>query len=565
MPSPDGRRIAYALAPSGSEQDVLYVLDVASGATLPDSITRLEAAYTPPMWLPDGSGFFYSRRRDLPAEAPAIEGYRLTKAYLHRLGTPVERDPLVFARGQWANVSMSEEDFPSLVLTPSSPWMVGQIKHGDANQLTLYAARLDALVAAAAARAQGHNAASPWERVCDVPDSVTDFAMHGEMITLLTARRAPRFQLVRTPLPQPDMERAEVLVPPGERVVTSVAPEGRAYIGFRRGGTLSRALGHAHGARLEPLTPDGYESGSVASATALDGMLVGTASWTAGTYAYDPRARPPTPGSFRLEVRRSAGVETDGRVPSHDGVMVPLTLRNRRGISRDGRNPTLLSAMAPTGRPERGVRPGADGVARTRRHPRDRARARRRRAGRSGTWRGEAHETEHGGFHRRRVPDPEVHLPRFLAGQGGSAGKSDRPRGHRAPDLFSHCSTSATRCDPHGDDDQRVNIQEFGTVTKEAEFCALLEMSAYHHVRDGVKYPAVLVSHGINDPRVEPWESAKMVARMQAATGSGKPVLFRVDYRSGHGIGSTRAQGHALSADRYVFLLWRMGLVKPLP
>ena len=102
-------------------------------------------------------------------------------------------------------------------------------------------------------------------------------------------------------------------------------------------------------------------------------------------------------------------------------------------------------------------------------------------------------------------------------------------------------------------------------MTKEAEFCALLEMSAYHHVRDGVKYPAVLVSHGINDPRVEPWESAKMVARMQAATGSGKPVLFRVDYRSGHGIGSTRAQGHALSADRYVFLLWRMGLVKPLP
>ena len=167
MPSPDGRRIAYALAPSGSEQDVLYVLDVASGATLPDSITRLEAAYTPPMWLPDGSGFFYSRRRDLPAEAPAIEGYRLTKAYLHRLGTPVERDPLVFARGQWANVSMSEEDFPSLVLTPSSPWMVGQI-----NTATRTSSRCTPRLDAGRGRrrvAQGHNAASPWSACATCP------------------------------------------------------------------------------------------------------------------------------------------------------------------------------------------------------------------------------------------------------------------------------------------------------------------------------------------------------------------------------------------------------------
>ncbi len=109
------------------------------------------------------------------------------------------------------------------------------------------------------------------------------------------------------------------------------------------------------------------------------------------------------------------------------------------------------------------------------------------------------------------------------------------------------------------------NIMEFGTVKKEDEFHALLEMSAYHQVEDGVKYPGVMLSHGMNDPRVEPWESAKMCARLQAATTSGRPVLFRVDYKAGHGIGSTRAQQQAMLADKWSFLLWQMETPKPLP
>jgi prolyl oligopeptidase len=109
------------------------------------------------------------------------------------------------------------------------------------------------------------------------------------------------------------------------------------------------------------------------------------------------------------------------------------------------------------------------------------------------------------------------------------------------------------------------NIMEFGTVKKKDEFHALLAMSAYHHVKDGTAYPAVLLTHGINDPRVDPWMSAKMTARLQAATSSGNPVLFRVDYKAGHGIGSTREQSQRLLADKYAFLLWQMDEPKPLP
>ncbi len=83
-----------------------------------------------------------------------------------------------------------------------------------------------------------------------------------------------------------------------------------------------------------------------------------------------------------------------------------------------------------------------------------------------------------------------------------------------------------------------ANIPEFGSVTTEEGFKALYATDAYQHVKDGTAYPAVLLTTGTSDPRVAPWQAAKMTARLQAATSSGKPVLLRVDYDAGHGLGS---------------------------
>jgi prolyl oligopeptidase len=69
-----------------------------------------------------------------------------------------------------------------------------------------------------------------------------------------------------------------------------------------------------------------------------------------------------------------------------------------------------------------------------------------------------------------------------------------------------------------------------------------------------------MLTTGINDPRVESWESGKMAARLQAATVSGKPVLLRVDYESGHAVGTTKKQSQELAADSWTFLLWQFGL-----
>ena len=84
-------------------------------------------------------------------------------------------------------------------------------------------------------------------------------------------------------------------------------------------------------------------------------------------------------------------------------------------------------------------------------------------------------------------------------------------------------------------------------------------MDALDHVRDGTAYPATLLIHGINDPRVPPWNSLKMAARLQAASTSSKPVLLRLDYEGGHGIGSTKSQRQETYADLWSFMLWQFG------
>ncbi len=103
------------------------------------------------------------------------------------------------------------------------------------------------------------------------------------------------------------------------------------------------------------------------------------------------------------------------------------------------------------------------------------------------------------------------------------------------------------------------NIPEFGTVTEPEGFKALYAMDALHHVKDGARYPAMLLTTGLHDPRVPPWEPGKMAARMQAATGSGKPVLLRVETDAGHGLGSTRGQRDQEEADIFAFILWQTG------
>lgn len=98
------------------------------------------------------------------------------------------------------------------------------------------------------------------------------------------------------------------------------------------------------------------------------------------------------------------------------------------------------------------------------------------------------------------------------------------------------------------------NVTEFGTVKEADQFKALFAYSPYHHVRDGTTYPAAIFLTGDNDPRVDPGNSRKMVARLQAEGQSKGPILLRTSSKAGHGIGSSLNERVSQFTDALSFL-----------
>ncbi len=104
------------------------------------------------------------------------------------------------------------------------------------------------------------------------------------------------------------------------------------------------------------------------------------------------------------------------------------------------------------------------------------------------------------------------------------------------------------------------NVTEFGTVKDPEQFKALYAYSPYHHVKDGTAYPAILLSTGENDGRVDPYNSRKFAARLQAANPAGRPVLLRISMDTGHGMGTSLDKRVEEDADGLAFLMSQLGM-----
>jgi prolyl oligopeptidase len=105
------------------------------------------------------------------------------------------------------------------------------------------------------------------------------------------------------------------------------------------------------------------------------------------------------------------------------------------------------------------------------------------------------------------------------------------------------------------------NIPEFGSVKDPEQFKALYAYSPYHRVKDDTAYPPVLFLTGANDPRVDPMESRKMTARLQAANPEGL-VLLRTTSAGGHGLTIALSEEIEETTAVYAFLCCQLG-VKP--
>ena len=569
-PSPDGRYVAYGLSKQGSESASLYVLDVQTLRLVGKPISRADFGFAD--WASDSRSFLFVRLQELKPGMAPIEKYQRSAVHrFHLRGARLE--PHAVFGMQAAGVRMTPAEIPFSATTHDGHWVIGIAVNGTQRELRVYVApQADALAGKA-----------KWKPVIETQDEVTGLAYMNDALYLNTHKGAPRFQIKKLDLREPDVAAAPVVVPHSERVITGLAAASDALYVEAREGNVKHLfkLGYASGATLEPvkLPVDGAfalsdsESNASAADPRFPGVVIDLQSWTQARQIYRIAAS----GEVRNTGLQPAGpydtptdIEThEVMVKSYDGAMVPMSIIHRKGIALDGSNPTLLYGYGSYGITEepffstsRLAWMNAGGVYAV--------------ANPRGTsvfgedW-------YRGGFQATKPTTWKdfIACAEFLIAQGytrpaklgilgGSAGGILVGRAMtERPDLFAAVISAAGALDtlraeftPNG----VPNIPEFGSVKTEAGFKALREMSTYAHVKDGTPYPALLLSGGTNDPRVEVWESTKTAARVMAASTSGKPVLLRLDYDAGHGIGNTKKQQLEERADWYAFLLWQMGV-----
>ncbi len=565
VPSRDGRYVAYGISPGGSEESVLHVIESATGKDLGESIDR--ALFGVVTWRPDGRSFLYLRLQAPAADAAPTDKYLKSRIYLHSLGTHTDGDgdAAVFGYDVSPGVPVAPDEIGFVVASPASPWALGVVEKFVKNEVSIYAAPLDSV----------GRADTPWKKIVGEEDDVTRFDLRGDTVYLLTHKDASRYKVVRTDLASPDFGKAETVVPAGQSVLTNLRVAADAlYVQLLDGG-LGRVLrvDFSPGGRSSPV-PLPYEGaiGEFVVNAEKPGLLMKLTSWTEPQlwYAYDPATdkvadtglRPRSPVDYsQIESR-------EVKVASYDGTLVPLSIVMKKGMALDGSHPALLNGYGAYGITlDPGFNPvllawlergGIFAVAHVRgggEYGED-----WHTAGQKGTKLNTAYDFIACGEY---LVDAGYTNSAKLAGQGGSAGGITVGRALTLrPELFAAILDDVGASDtlrfeqtPNGP----PNTPEFGTVRIEDEFHGLYAMSPYAHVRKGVAYPAVLLTTGVNDPRVAPWEAAKMTARLQAATSSDRPVLLRVDYDAGHGIGSTKSQANAETADQWSFLLWQFG------
>ena len=568
VPSPDGATVAVGVSAGGSENSTMHLLDTGSGRERDHPVSRVWLPFV--TWLDDRTVAYHRYEAGAPASGRPPSASRL-----HRLGEDLATDPVVFARGLNPRVDLASADRP-LIAAAAGGWVLGLVSHAllgpdtsaGLSECSLYVAPVDGLA---------DPAACPWVRLAGPADEVSGFACDDDTLYLLCHDGTGHGRVLAVPWSDPDLTRASEIVPASERVVEAVARAGdellvRDLVAGRSRLRRVRLAGGRAGVPEEIALPvDGTVTEWVPGA---DGVLLILESW----------AVPPSRYRYAAGAVRPADAEADGggdgpdgavvsdllrdvvveyaQVPARDGTLVPVTLARHRDAPRDGERPVLLTAygsygiaLRPQYRPELLAwyeRGGLYVVA----HVRGGGEYGRK-------WR----DAGRGPHTERKITDfldTAAHLvtegwtrPGRLVASGGSAGAIPVAGAMaRRPDLWGAVVLHTPVTNPvRGEAGVAGSLDEFAPGTTAAGRDQRLVADAYLRVADATPYPAVLLTCGRNDPRVDAWQPAKLAARLQAASTSGRPVLLRVEADGGHGFGATRQQEDDLLADKLAFAL----------
>ena len=564
-PNWDGTLIAIGFSKNDSEFSELRILDIKNNIFLKDEIKNINPGIIGGVqWLPNSSGFIYMH---IPIIDPEKKGYQENSyCVLHLLGK--ENEKLLFSKKNNPELPIKEASFPKVYIkSQKTKYLIARI--GSIGYNDYFIAPIEALK---------NDEKIIWKPLFTKKNKVKSYKLGSDFIYFRTAKGAKHFHICKTSLKNPDFQNPTVLVPEDKNAVISdfeVTSNGVFYVKTTNG--VEAKLYHleeATGKSTELTLPK--VSGSVnisAKGVGFQDLYVTIEGWTSDeeTYTYDLNsnrfeAHSLTPKNESTHVENIIVEEIE--IPSHDGVMVPVSLVYKKGIQKNKNNRVLIMGYGSYGyvvSPYKSnylmnwVNEGGIYVV-----------AHVRGGGEKGdAWHKAGYKTTKPNTWKDLIASAEYVIqekltaPDKIALWSGSSGGICIGRAvTERPDLFAAVFIKAGVLNVFRREfiaNGKNNIHEYGTVKDSIECKALYAMDAYHHIKKGVAYPAMYLTGGLNDSRVPASQPAKFAAKMQEYNSSDKPILLSIDPEGGHGFQASQEKKDQETVNVMKFLLWQTG------
>lgn len=563
---PYQKYIAITAGEGGKEiTAVTKFYDIAQGKFVKDSLPGRFSGYAP------GEGnVYYMQQPSWDVHVMTQDKDRLYK--VHKIGTAISEDKVLLS--YQLNPELYSKDntrqlYPIFINKDCNYEMVSS--SSVAPFIDLYYRKI--------------NSGQPWKKIVDMEDEIASYNGTGNKLVLVSKKNAPNGKLLLMDMTNPNITKALLIAP--EKDIPLQTSEGLSQsknfiiVPYMKNGVqiYHYTLDFRNNKFSKIPFPENTNSMYVTPFNKdTDDVHIIRSGWiTPMSYTYSnidkPFAKEKT-FSFRKTTAYPFTNELmveEIEIPGHDGVLIPVSVIHKKDVELNGENVAYVYSYGAYGYSSSAAfNPfflylAHKGIVIAVAHVRGG---------------GEKGENWHLSGYKQSKPNTWKDLnstaeylitkgyttSKHLVCEGGSAGGILIGRAiTERPDLWA-CAIPQVGClsmirqefAPNGP----VNTPEFGTVKNINEFFALMEMDATLHVENGIKYPAMLITTGWNDPRVISWQPAKFAAAVQKANASNKPILLQVDYNAGHGDSQDKFAAYKKEAKKWAFILEQTGYIK---
>ena len=548
VPSPDGAYMAFQVSGSGSDWNEIRIKDVKTMKSLPEIISGVK--FSGIAWFKQG--FFYSRYTSVPGKNERNEFH---KVYYHSLNTPQEKDSLI-----WEDKEHPLRNFSAYVTEDQHYLIINGSETTSGNSVILMDLR--------------KSGGRPNYLIKTFENDYDCLGSYKNRIYFLTDKNAPRKKIIALDLSVDGADTWLDIVPQQQEILQSaIMAYDKLVLHFMKDASSRLMIFNYQGVKERDLPLTGIGTVDGMSGSQADSMIF---------YSFTTFTSPPVVYRYNMK-KNTLGVQFKSPLPynpddfiteqvfynSKDGTRIPMFLVHKKDMKVDSTTPTLLFgyggfniSKTPEYKPERLVFLQEGGLF---------AMANLRGGGEYGAdW-----HIAGTRLNKQNVFDDFIAAAEYLIKKGYTNPEklavSGRSNGGlligavmtQRPDLFKVALPAVGVMD-------MLRFQKFtigwawtgdyGSSDKEEDFRYLYSYSPYHRLKQGVKYPATLVTTADHDDRVVPGHSFKFAARLQECQTGDLPVLIRVDKNAGHGAGKATGKLIDEQSDIFAFLFYHLGM-----